>query len=49
VKNKIKIIFKCNKCGKLQPKDEKQSNKNWFYYQSDQECDCGGKFEMKLE
>ena len=27
-----KIEFKCDKCGKPQPKNEKQSNQNWNVY-----------------
>lgn len=41
---KIKMEFKCDKCGKPQPKNKKESNKNWIVYDSNQMCECGGKF-----
>lgn len=41
---KIKMEFKCDKCGKPQPKNEKESNENWNVYDSNQMCECGGKF-----
>lgn len=46
---KTKIEFKCSKCGKPQPKDEKQSNENWEVYACNQKCECGGKFTMFLD
>lgn len=47
--NKQEIKFVCNKCGKLQLKDEKQSNRNWSIFSTAVKCECGGKFEMKYE
>jgi len=43
---KIEIRFKCNQCGKDQPKDEKQSNQNWSVYPVDAKCECGGTFKI---
>jgi len=45
---KIQIVFACNKCGKLQKSDKKESNENWKVYKNNQKCECGGIFEMKL-
>lgn len=39
-----KFENKCEKCGKPQPKDEKQSNGNWDVFSCNQTCECGGKF-----
>lgn len=41
---KIKMEFKCEKCGKSQPRNEKESNENWDVYDSNQKCECGGEF-----
>ena len=38
----------CNKCGKEQPIDKKQSNKNWKVYMNVKYCKCGGKFEIQF-
>ena len=44
----VDIKFLCNKCGKEQPRDEKQSNENWNVYPTNQSCNCGGKFYIKI-
>ena len=44
-----RIEFKCDKCGKLQPKNEKKSNHNWNVYDSNQKCECGGTFKMHFD
>ena len=44
-----KIEFKCDKCGKPQPKNEKQSNHNWNVYDCNQKCECGGTFKMHFD
>ena len=46
MKSKNKIISVCNKCGKQQVPDK--SNKNWDVFTTNK-CDCGGKFEFKLD
>lgn len=43
-----KIEFKCEKCGKPQPRDEKKSNGNWDVFPCNQKCECGGKFVMYM-
>lgn len=43
---KIEMEFKCEKCGKPQPRNEKESSKNWNSYDCNQVCECGGKFVM---
>lgn len=40
----IKMIRICNKCGKPQPKNEKESNENWNVFDCNVKCDCGGDF-----
>lgn len=44
MKNKKNIIRACEKCGKPQPKNKKESNRNWNVYDSNILCECGGKF-----
>ena len=46
---KPKIEFKCEKCGKPQPKDESKSNKNWVVFNCNETCECGGKFVMYVD
>lgn len=46
---KDKIISACEKCGKLQPKDEKASNKNWDVFDPKAICECGGKYTVMFE
>ena len=41
-----KIEFKCDKCGKPQPKNKEKSNHNWNAYDCNQKCECGGMFKM---
>ena len=43
----INIASVCNKCGKPQPKNEKQSNENWDVYDCNVKCECGGDFVTK--
>lgn len=43
------IEFKCDKCGKPQPKNEKESNENWNVYDCNVVCECGGKFRMHFD
>lgn len=44
---KKKDIFKmiCDKCGKPQPKNDKDSNENWEVFDCNQKCECGGIFK----
>ena len=44
-----KIEMKCEKCGKPQTKDDKQSNENWSVFDCKQTCECGGKFVMYID
>lgn len=44
----IEIVFKCDKCGADQPKDEKQSNENWQVFTVGEKCKCGGEFKMDI-
>lgn len=44
-----KFERKCEKCGKPQPKDEKQSNKNWNVFDCNAKCECGGKFVTYID
>lgn len=46
---KAKMEMKCEKCGKPQPKNEKQSNKNWSVFDCNQICECDGKFVMYID
>lgn len=43
---KIKMESKCARCGKTQPKNEEQSNKNFDVFDCNQKCKCGGRFVM---
>lgn len=47
--SKPEIKFICNKCGKLQLKDKKLSNKKWSIFSTVVKCECGGEFKMKYE
>ena len=40
--NKLEIVRACTRCGKLQKKNEKESNANW--YDINAICECGGNF-----
>jgi predicted RNA-binding Zn-ribbon protein involved in translation (DUF1610 family) len=44
MKRKNPVEFKCNKCGKAQPRNDEKSNKNWSVFDCKQVCECGGKF-----
>lgn len=48
MKKKIEIKFKCDKCGKEQKPDKKQSNANWEVYPNIP-CECGGNFIPDVE
>ena len=48
-KKQPKIIFVCEKCGKAQKPDKKQSTDNWNVFDAHEKCECGGKFVMKIE
>lgn len=41
---KMIMIRKCEKCGKLQEKNKKESNKNWNVYDCNVKCECGGAY-----
>lgn len=44
------LIFKCGKCGKPQPVDKKESNKNWKCYDNEKPCKCGAlDWKIKLK
>jgi hypothetical protein len=45
-KNNLVFEFKCNKCGKPQPKNEEKSNENWEVHDCNAKCDCGGKYVL---
>lgn len=45
----MRIVRACKLCGRLQKKDEKQSNENWNVYDLKAKCECGGKFEFMDE
>lgn len=49
MKKAPKFESKCEKCGKPQPKDEKQSNKNWNVFDCNAKCECGGKFATYID
>ena len=42
----VEIEFKCNKCGKLQQKNDDSSNDNFDIFDCDKKCECGGIFSM---
>lgn len=44
-----KVEFKCDKCGKPQPKNEEQSSENFDVFDCNQKCECGGKFIMFMD
>lgn len=44
-----KFERKCEKCGKPQPKNEKESNKNWDVFDSNAKCECGGNFVTYID
>lgn len=46
---KVSIEMKCEKCGKPQKKNEKQSNENWSVFNTNETCECGGKFCMFID
>lgn len=46
---KVAMIRKCEKCGKLQKKNEKESNKNWNVYDCKVKCECGGEFVTEFD
>lgn len=46
---KLKFERKCVKCGKPQPKNEKESNKNWNVFDFNVKCECGGEFATYID
>ena len=48
-KEKIKISFVCEKCGKKQDPDKNRSTEQWEFFDCHERCECGGKFVMKIE
>jgi hypothetical protein len=48
---KIKPIIKakCEKCGKVQKRDESKSNENWSVFSCNDKCECGGDFRLEIE
>lgn len=46
-RKEIKMLSVCNKCGKLQKRNEEKSNENWDVYDCKAKCECGGKFVTK--
>ena len=42
--NKLEIVRACRRCGKLQKKNEKESNRYWNVYDVNVICECGGNF-----
>ena len=47
MKDKKKIKFVCDKCGKDMPVDEVLSNENWTVCET--KCPCGGESTIKIE
>jgi hypothetical protein len=45
---KLNVEFCCNKCNKKQNMDDKMSNENWGVYKTNEKCECGGSFKMKV-
>lgn len=41
--------FKCEKCGKLQSRNEEQSSEYFGVFDYNQKCECGGKFDMYID
>lgn len=48
MKNKMKFIVICDKCGKEAPIDKEKSTTDWIAYKAEEHCDCGGKYVPKL-
>ncbi|MFR3727619.1 hypothetical protein [Lacrimispora sp.] len=48
-KQKVKISFRCEKCGKLQESDKEQSSELFEIFDCHEKCDCGGKFVMRID
>lgn len=49
VAKKPDIEFKCEKCGKLQSRNEEQSSEYFDAFDCDQTCECGGRFCMYID
>lgn len=45
---KQEISFRCEKCGKPQEPDKKQSTGNFEVFDCHEKCECGGKLVMYL-
>ncbi|WP_312433542.1 hypothetical protein [Lacrimispora sp.] len=48
-KQKVEIAFRCEKCGKPQESDKKQSTELFEVFDCHEKCECGGKFIMYLD
>lgn len=44
---KLDVTPICDRCGKVAPINEEQSNKNWIVYTVKEPCECGGKFRAR--
>lgn len=45
----MKIVLKCEKCGKTPPIIKEKSNDNWIAYDTSKPCSCGGRFKHVVE
>lgn len=48
-RQKVKILFPCEKCGKSQNPDKEQSTELFEVFDCHEKRDCGGKFVMCLD
>lgn len=48
-RQKVKILSRCEKCGKPQEPDKEQSTELFEVFDCHEKCDCGGKFVMCLD
>lgn len=48
-KQKVKILSRCEKCGKPQEPDKEQSTELFEVFDCNGICDCGGKFIMRID
>ena len=44
----MEIKFVCNKCGRTQKPDKKESNENWNVYPNEP-CECKGEYKPKIK
>lgn len=47
-KQKVKISFRCEKCGKIQESDKERSTGYFEVFDCHERCECGGKLVMYL-